>query len=55
MQQTAKKLAKEKSLLAIEGQIASLSEVFRLQGANELIEAENRYLPVNSSTFSKHK
>lgn len=41
----ARQLAEEKSLLAIEDNIAPLSEVFRLQGADELQAAEQLYLP----------
>ena len=48
MQQTAQEIFVNKSLVNVEERIASLPEVFRLQGANELIEAERRYLPKNS-------
>ena len=46
MQETTARIAKEQSLIAIDDRIASVSEVFRLQGAYELEEAEKRYLPV---------
>ena len=48
MQKTAREIFVNKSLVNVEERIASLPEVFRLQGADELIEAEKRYLPKNS-------
>ena len=45
MQACARKLATEQSLLSIEDDIASVKEIFRLQGASELQDAEDRYLP----------
>ena len=45
MQRTAAKLYKEKTLLAIEHEIVPVREVFRLQNADELREAELQYLP----------
>ena len=45
MQQTARTLAEEENLLSIEDRIVPVAEVFRLQGAGELQEAEKRYLP----------
>ncbi len=45
MQQTAQQLSREESLLNIEDRIVSVREVFRIQGAGELEEAERRYLP----------
>lgn len=45
MQQTAQQLAEEQSLLNIEDRIVSVRDVFRIQGAGELEEAERRYLP----------
>ncbi|MDX1521987.1 MAG: isocitrate lyase/phosphoenolpyruvate mutase family protein, partial [Anaerolineae bacterium] len=47
MQQAAARIFEEQSLVAVEGEIAPLSEVFRLQGAAELITAESQYLPIN--------
>lgn len=47
MQQVTKTLMKEQNLLNIEDSIVSVSEIFRLQGATELLEAEKRYLPKN--------
>jgi phosphoenolpyruvate phosphomutase len=48
MQKTAQEIFLNKSLVNVEDQIAPLQEVFRLQGADELVEAEKRYLPLNS-------
>lgn len=45
MQQTAKSLMEDENLLSVEDRIVPVSEVFRLQGAAELQEAEKRYLP----------
>jgi phosphoenolpyruvate phosphomutase len=45
MQATARRIAEDESLLAVEPQVAPLHEVFRLQGDDELQEAEKRYLP----------
>ncbi len=45
MQATAAQLRREDSLLNVEPQVAPLHEVFRLQGDEELQEAESRYLP----------
>ncbi len=45
MQQTARRIFRDQSLMAIEDRVAPLAEVFRLQGAEELAEAERRYLP----------
>lgn len=45
MQATAATLAREQNLQSIEDGIAPVKEIFRLQGASELQEAEDRYLP----------
>ncbi len=45
MQATAAKLKEEETLMAIEDDVATVKEIFRLQGASELQEAEKRYLP----------
>ena len=49
MQETARRLRADDSLLAVEPQVAPLHEVFRLQGDAELAEAERRYLPALES------
>lgn len=45
MQKTARALYKDQELIRIESGIAPVSEIFRLQGADALDEAERRYLP----------
>jgi phosphoenolpyruvate phosphomutase len=45
MQQTAARIYQERSISAIEGQVVPVKEIFRLQNAAELEEAEQRYLP----------
>jgi phosphoenolpyruvate phosphomutase len=44
MQDTASRIFKDKSLMGVEGNIASVEEVFRLQGVDELKRAEEKYL-----------
>lgn len=45
MQKTARALKQSEHLLAIEDKVAPVSEIFRLQNAAELLQAEERYLP----------
>lgn len=45
MQTTARVLKEQENLLSIEDNIVPVSEIFRLQGADELMDAEQRYLP----------
>jgi phosphoenolpyruvate phosphomutase len=45
MQKTARTLREQEHLLSIEDKVAPVSEIFRLQNAAELQEAEDRYLP----------
>jgi phosphoenolpyruvate phosphomutase len=45
MKRTAARIAEEQNLLRIEDEVVSVAEIFRLQGAAELAEAEHRYLP----------
>ena len=45
MQATAQRLKADETLIDVEPQVAPLPEVFRLQGDQELEEAERRYLP----------
>ena len=45
MQQTAARLHQEESLMAIEKEVATVKEIFRLQNDEELRDAEQRYLP----------
>ena len=50
MQACAETLAREQSLQSLEDEIASVKEIFRLQGASELQDAEDRYLPRQNET-----
>jgi len=43
MQDTARQIHTSESLIDIEGRVATVEEIFRLQGADELLEAEKRY------------
>ncbi len=43
MQSTAQTIQNTQSLIEVEGQVAAVSEIFRLQGADELLQAERRY------------
>jgi phosphoenolpyruvate phosphomutase len=45
MQQTAAQIYQEQSISSIESQVVTVKEIFRLQNAAELEEAEQRYLP----------
>jgi phosphoenolpyruvate phosphomutase len=45
MKTTAKQIFADQSLLNVEDRVATLQEVFHLQGESELEEAEKRYLP----------
>ena len=45
MQETAASIMKHRSVGQLEESIASVGEIFRLQGADELKAAEKRYLP----------
>jgi phosphoenolpyruvate phosphomutase len=44
MQTTAATIYRQQSLVDIEGRVATVPEIFRLQGADELLEAEKRYM-----------
>jgi phosphoenolpyruvate phosphomutase len=55
MQRTAAKLFREQNLLAIEHEIASVKEIFRLQNADELREAELRYLPASGASSKNER
>ena len=45
MQQASRRIFEERSVRNVEDTIAPVKEVFRLQNADELMEAEERYLP----------
>lgn len=50
MQETSRRIFAERSVRDIEDAIVPVKEVFRLQQADELLEAEERYLPKTGST-----
>ena len=50
MQQTAQQIRDEESLINVEDRIVPVKEVFRIQGAGELADAEKRYLPPKAET-----
>ncbi len=45
MQKVTRQIYQDESLINVETKVASLAEIFRLQGATELEEAEKKYLP----------
>ncbi len=45
MQETSRRIFLDQSLMNVEGSVATVQEVFRLQGEDELREAETAYLP----------
>jgi phosphoenolpyruvate phosphomutase len=47
MQEVSKKIYEEESLIHVEDNIVSVSEIFRLQNAEELKDAEKKYLPAS--------
>jgi phosphoenolpyruvate phosphomutase len=53
MQQTAAQIYREQSISSIESQVVTVKEIFRLQNAAELEEAEQRYLPKAESVKSQ--
>ncbi len=52
MQKTARTLNEQQHLLSIEDKVAPVSEIFRLQNAAELQDAEDRYLPRGAENTS---
>ncbi|UCC50297.1 MAG: phosphoenolpyruvate mutase [Anaerolineaceae bacterium] len=55
MQQTAAQIHANQSLVTVEPEIVSVKEIFRLQNAAELKEAEKRYLPAQGVASVRHK
>ncbi len=55
MQQTAAQIYAEQSLASVEPEIVPVKEIFRLQNAAELKEAEKRYLPAQNGAGVRHK
>ena len=52
MQETAHRIYEAQTLVEVEDQIVSVKEIFRLQGAEELAEAERRYFVGSRRTTS---
>ncbi|WP_274309195.1 phosphoenolpyruvate mutase [Solibacillus daqui] len=52
MEQVTQKIFTDQSLINVEGNIASVSHIFELQGAEELKEAEKKYLPAYGQQIS---
>ncbi|WP_042471105.1 phosphoenolpyruvate mutase [Bacillus ndiopicus] len=52
MEQVTQKIYEDQSLINIEGNITSVSHIFELQGADELKEAEKKYLPTYGQQIS---
>jgi phosphoenolpyruvate phosphomutase len=52
MQKTARTLNEQQHLLSVEDKVAPVSEIFRLQNAAELQDAEDRYLPRGAENTS---
>jgi phosphoenolpyruvate phosphomutase len=50
MQKTAKQIMQDQNLLAVEDNVVSVAEVFRIQGEAELEQAEKLYLPKHGQT-----
>ena len=50
MQETAHRIYEKQTLVEVEDQIVSVNEIFRLQGAAELAEAERRYFAGSQRT-----
>lgn len=50
MRETAGRILEDESLREIEGRVASVADIFRLTGNEELEEAQKRYLPAVAST-----
>jgi len=51
MQDTARQIYQEQTLINVEDNIVSVAEVFRIQGEDELAEAEKLYLPAGTGNF----
>lgn len=56
MQKVASQIFRDQHLVTVEPNIATLDEIFRLQGADELAEAENKYRDIftGSKVYSQH-
>ncbi|MGK2961693.1 MAG: phosphoenolpyruvate mutase [Gemmatimonadaceae bacterium] len=52
MRSTSARIFADQSLANVEGTIATVSEIFHLQGADELEQAESKYLPTSGRKFN---
>ena len=52
MRATSKRIFEDQSLVNIEGTVATVSDIFSLQGADELEEAEKKYLPTSGKKYN---
>jgi phosphoenolpyruvate phosphomutase len=52
MKETTKRIFEDQSLVGIEDKVATVSEVFRLQGEAELEDAEKKYLPTSGKSVN---
>ncbi len=52
MQKVSAQIREDQSLMHIEDTIVPVKEIFRIQGASELQEAEKRYLPSSGKVFN---
>lgn len=52
MRATSARIFADESLVNVEGTIATVSDIFHLQGADELEEAEARYLPTSGKKYN---
>lgn len=52
MQSTTKRIFEDQSLINVEGKVATVNEIFRLQNADELEAAEDKYLPATGKNVN---
>ena len=52
MRATSARIFSEQSLAGIEGTISTVADIFHLQGADELEQAEKRYLPTSGERYN---
>jgi phosphoenolpyruvate phosphomutase len=52
MKETTREIAQSESVINIEDRIVPVAEIFRLQGASELLNAEKKYLPTKGTEYT---
>jgi phosphoenolpyruvate phosphomutase len=52
MRATSARIFTEQSIASVEGTVATVSDIFHLQGADELEEAEKKYLPTSGKKYN---